>query len=153
MKKRSVFKVDIGTGGFEGYTGHRIQCKNCMIFMQFLCWILCNHQTHLYQCPLWIGSGGHTGFDKEIVRFSSNFYVGSCITANLFTVDTGTGGCGDNKGSNTEVAWFSCNLCWILCNHQTHLYQYPLWVGSGGHTRFDIEIVRCSWNFYVGSMS
>ena len=44
---------------------HRIQHRNCMKIVRFLCWILCNYQTRLYQRPLWFGFGGQTGSDIE----------------------------------------------------------------------------------------
>ena len=94
------------------------QHRNCTKIVQFLCWILCNHQIHLYQCSLWMGSGAYTGLTQKL---HENLAISMLILCNHE----------DQHRNCTKIVQF---LCWILYNHQTHLYQCPLWMGSGAYT-------------------
>ena len=122
----------------------------------FLCWILCHHQTDLYQCPLWVrsggiiffhqtqftvdtstsGSGGHTGTDTEIERFSSDFYVESCMTARP-------------TFKNAHCVFGLAHTSPAPADQSTRASAST--GGSGGNTDSNIEMRRKSYHFYVGS--
>ena len=125
-----------------------------MKIVPILCWILCNHQTHLYQCPLWVrpggiiffhqtqftldtstsGSGGHTGSDTEIEQFSSDVHVESCMTARP-------------TFKSAHCVFGLAHTSPAPADQSTRASACT--GGSGDDTRSNIEIARFSCSSYV----